>query len=51
MKVNAPQDLYLAELAESRSVEAQMADHLGAMAQQATNATLSDAIEAHRMET
>jgi len=39
---------FFAELAELRSVEAQMADHLGAMAQQAVNAALSDAIAAHR---
>ncbi|SDC03588.1 ferritin-like domain-containing protein [Ruegeria marina] len=51
MKVNDFQDLYIAELSELRSVEAQMADHLGALATQATNTSLADAITAHRNAT
>lgn len=49
--VNDFYDLYIAELSELRSVEAQMADHLGALAAQATDKTLSNAIRTHRSVT
>lgn len=51
MQVNDFRDLYIAELSELRSVEAQMADHLGDLAKQATDMTLSNAIRTHRSVT
>lgn len=51
IEVNDFHDLYIAELSELRSVEAQIADHLGALAAQATDKTLSNAIRTHRSVT
>ncbi len=51
MTVKDFRELYLAELEELRSVEAQMAAHLGTLAGQATNPTLSQEIEAHQART
>lgn len=51
MTVNDFRDLYLAELEELRSVEAQMAEHLGRLAAQATNPGLSQEIAAHQART
>ncbi len=51
MKVDDFERLYMAELEELRSVESQMIDHLGQLADQATNTTLSEAIDAHRDQT
>lgn len=51
MKVDDFEQLYMAELEELRSVESQMIDHLGQLADQATNTTLSEAIDAHRDQT
>lgn len=48
MTVNDFRDLYLAELEELRSVEAQMAEHLDRLAEQATDPRLlSQEIEAY----
>lgn len=51
MQVHDFEGLYLAELEELRSVEAQMTDHLGKMAARATNNDLSNAIKAHQKQT
>lgn len=51
MQVTDFHDLYIAELAELRSAEAQIADHLGDLARHATDKTLSNAIRAHRSVT
>lgn len=51
MTVKDFRELYLAELDELRSVEAQMAEHLGTLAGQATNAALSQEIETHQART
>lgn len=51
MDVSDFRQLYLAELEELRSVEVQMADHLGDLADRATDATLSEAIADHRRQT
>lgn len=45
------QKLYLAEMEEMRSVEAQMADSLGELAERATNATLAQTIRDHQDKT
>lgn len=47
MKLRDFEDLYLAELEELRSVESQIADHLGALAGRASHAGLAQAIREH----
>jgi len=51
MQLHDLEGLYLAELEELRSVEAQMTDHLAEMASQANDNDLSKAIDAHRKQT
>lgn len=51
MKPRSFQELYLSELVEMRSVEAQMAESLGSLAERATDKALSEFIRSHKTMT